>query len=125
MSGPVHRAGSPVVWFEVMGQDADRLQDFYGELLGWRFARREPFPYGRVAPLGGGIAGGIGRAPAGSPGWTTFYTRVSDLEASMARATALGAGVLMEIQELRSRRIAVITDPEGRPLGLCADPLRA
>ena len=116
---------TPVVWFEVMGQDADRLQDFYSELLGWRFERREPWPYGRVSPAAGGIAGGVGQAPDGSPGWTTFYTKVADLERTMARATALGSRVLMEIQELRDRRIAVVTDPEGRPVGLCADPLRA
>ena len=44
-----------------------------------------------------------------------------DLEATMARATALGSRVLMEIQELPDTRIAVVTDPEGNPVGLCAD----
>ncbi|MGH0031273.1 MAG: VOC family protein [Myxococcota bacterium] len=116
---------SPVVWFEVMGQDADRLQGFYGELLGWTFERQDPMPYGIVAPGEGGIAGGVGQAPEGSPGWATFYTKVDDLEATMARATALGSRVLMEIQELADVRIAVVTDPEGRAVGLCADPLRA
>ena len=118
MSNPLN----PVVWFEVLGQDADKLQDFYGELLGWKVERREPMPYGIVPPGEGGIAGGIGQAPAGSPGWTTFYTKVADLEATMARATALGSRVLMEIQELPDTRIAVVTDPEGRAVGLCADP---
>jgi predicted enzyme related to lactoylglutathione lyase len=120
-----HGARAPVVRFEVMGQDAAKLQDFYSELLGWRFERHEPLPYGEVPPAEEGIAGGVGQAPEGSPGWTTFYTKVGDLEATMARATALGSRVLMESQELRDRRIAVVTDPEGRPVGLCAEPLRA
>jgi predicted enzyme related to lactoylglutathione lyase len=48
---------------------------------------------------------------------------VPDLERTLAEATALGSQVLMEIDELPDRRrIAVITDPEGRPLGLCSGP---
>lgn len=115
---------NPVVWFEVLGQDADNLRAFYGELLGWKFETDDPMGYGIVAPGEGGIPGGIGQAPEGSSGWSTFYTKVPDLEATMARATALGSRVLMEIQELPDTRIAVVTDPEGRPLGLCADPVR-
>lgn len=113
----------PVVWFEVMGQDADKLRGFYGDLLGWKFDTDNPMGYGMVAAGEGGIPGGIGRAPEGARGWTTFYTKVPDLEASMARATALGSRVLLEIQELPDTRIAVVTDPEGNPVGLCADPL--
>lgn len=120
-----HAGVDPVVWFEVLGQDPDKLRSFYGELLGWRFDVNEPTGYGIAAPGEGGIAGGIGRAPEGSRGWTTFYAKVPDLEAAMARATALGSSVLMEIQELPDVRVAVVTDPEGRPVGLCADPLRA
>ena len=29
---------NPVVWFEVMGQNADKLRSFYGNLLGWKFS---------------------------------------------------------------------------------------
>lgn len=126
MSDPATNPGAnPVVWFEVMGQDADKLRSFYGELLGFHFHVNQATGYGIAAPKEGGIGGGIGRAPEGSRGWTAFYTKVPDLEATMARATALGSGVLMEIQELPDVRVAVVTDPEGRPVGLCADPLRA
>ncbi len=115
---------NPVVWFEVMGQDADKLRRFYGELLGWKIDADNPMNYGMVAPGEGGIAGGIGQAPEGSRGWTTFYTKVPDLEEAMAQATALGSSVLLEIQELPDTRIAVVTDPEGHPVGLCADPVK-
>jgi predicted enzyme related to lactoylglutathione lyase len=114
---------NPVVWFEVVGQDADKLRQFYGELLGWEFQVSHPTRYGKVHPHNGGIPGGVGQAPRGEPGWTTFYTWVPDLERTMAEATALGSQVLMEIEELPDRRrIAVVTDPEGRPLGLCSGP---
>jgi predicted enzyme related to lactoylglutathione lyase len=108
-----------VVWFEVMGQDADKLRDFYEELLGWRFETPSPLGYGMVRPGEGSLPGGVGQVRDGSRGWATFYSRVPQLEMAMARATALGSDVLLEIQELPDVRIAVVTDPEGHPVGLC------
>ena len=111
---------NPVVWFEVMGQDADKLRQFYGELLGWEFEVSAE-GYGMVAAGEGGIAGGVGQSP-GDRGWTTFYTKVGDLEGALARAGSLGSVVLLPIQELPEIRSAVVSDPEGNPVGLCADP---
>jgi predicted enzyme related to lactoylglutathione lyase len=107
------------VLFEVRGQDADRLRSFYEELLGWRFEIPTPRGYGRIEAAEGGIPGSVAPAPDGSRGWTTFYSRVPQLELAMARATALGSRVLLEIQELEGVRVAVVTDPEGHPVGLC------
>ena len=114
---------NPVVWFEVMGQDADKLRSFYGDLLGWKFQLQEPQNYGVVEAGDNGIGGGVGQAPQG-PGWTTFYTKVEDLDAAVLRATDLGSSLLMPITDLPDLRIAVVTDPEGRAVGLCADPKR-
>ena len=113
---------NPVVWFEVMGQDADKLRRFYGDLLGWEFDTNNPMQYGMVAAGQDGIAGGIGQAPDSARGWTTFYTKVGNLESAIARAESLGSTVLLPIQELPDTRIAVVSDPEGNPVGLCADP---
>jgi predicted enzyme related to lactoylglutathione lyase len=113
---------NPVVWFEVMGQHPDKLRAFYGELLGWKFDADNPMDYGLVAAGAGGIAGGIGKAPAGRRGWTTFYTKVPNLEAALLKAGDLGSQLVMPIQELPDTRIAVVTDPEGNLVGLCADP---
>jgi len=112
---------NPVVWFEVMGQDADKLRSFYGELLGWSFQTDNPMNYGMVEAGEGGIAGGIGQAPPDGPGWATFYTKVEDLEESVARAEALGSRVLIPPTDLPDTRIAVVTDPEGNAVGICAD----
>jgi hypothetical protein len=111
---------NPVVWFEVMGQDADKLRSFYGDLLGWRFATDNPMNYGMVEAGEGGIAGGVGQVPEGR-GWVTFYTKVPDLAASVAQAKKLGSTVRMPITELPDTFIAVVTDPEGNAVGLCAD----
>jgi predicted enzyme related to lactoylglutathione lyase len=111
---------NPVVWFEVMGQDADKLRSFYADLLGWRFEVIKEMDYGTVEAGEGGIAGGIGQAPEGR-GWATFYTKVPNLEASVAQAQKLGSSVRVPITELPDTRIAVVTDPEGNAVGLCAD----
>lgn len=111
---------NPVVWFEVMGQDADKLRDFYGGLLGWRFDTDNPMNYGMVEAGEGGIPGGIGQVAEGH-GWATFYTKVADLEATVAQAKRLGSIVRVPITELPDTFIAVVTDPEGNAVGLCAD----
>jgi uncharacterized protein len=79
--------GAAVDWFEVLGADAGRSQAFYAELFGWPVSGGA---YGQVAPgadhaIGGGIGAG------GSARWATVYASVGDVEATLARAEALGA----------------------------------
>ncbi len=112
---------NPVVWFEVMGQDADKLRSFYSELLGFEFQLQEEMNYGIAEAAEGGIAGGVGAANGG-PGWVTFYTKVPDLEHAIAKATELGSSTLLPITRLPDTVIAVVTDPEGNAVGLCMDP---
>jgi len=112
----------PVVWFEVIGQDADKQRSFYGELLGWKFQVDPASGYGVVegAGEGAGVAGGIGKAAPGQPSWVAFYTQVDDLEATIAKAKALGSTVLVPPTKLPDTTIAVVSDPEGLPVGICA-----
>jgi len=110
---------NPVIWFEVLGEDADKLRGFYGELFGWTF-KNAPNPemdYGMIGAADRGIGGGVGKGPAG-PGWVTFYAEVPDIHASVAAAQKLGGEVLMPVTEMPDITIAVVTDPEGHPVGL-------
>ena len=113
---------NPVVWFEVMGQDADKLRKFYGELCGWKFQVDPNTNYAVAEPGDGGIGGGVGQRADGTS-WSTVYTKVTDLEAAVLKATDLGSSLLMPITDLPDIRVAVVTDPEGRAVGLCADPV--
>jgi predicted enzyme related to lactoylglutathione lyase len=112
------RVSPPLVWFEAVGQHADTLQGFYTELLGWRFD--SPHTPARTASM---------RAPRGlraerraqePPWWVTFYTRVPDLDAAIRRARALGSRLLVPPTRHGDRVIAVVSDPEGHPVGLCS-----
>ena len=110
--------GNPVVWFEVMGNDGDKLRSFYGSMFGWEFKAPEmEMDYGTVSCDDGGIPGGIGKAPAG-PGWVTFYVEVDNIEASLAKATEAGGKVIMPRTAYPGGHLAVFSDPEGHAIGL-------
>jgi predicted enzyme related to lactoylglutathione lyase len=109
-----------VSWFEVMGRDLEALSAFYAELFGWRLQRLPGPPYVATEPGWDGLPGGVGQAPQG-PGWTTFYVKVDDVPAAVARAERQGGRVLMPPVALPDGvTVAVIADPEGHPVGLSA-----
>jgi len=85
---PDPASGTPVDWFEVLGTDAKRSQQFYAEIFGWQLGTAVP-GYGMVdTGTSRGVRGGIG---AGEPGpWVTVYASVPDVAAVLATATELG-----------------------------------
>jgi predicted enzyme related to lactoylglutathione lyase len=112
---------APVVWFEVLGQHGDRLHGFYEELFGWQFdPERRPLPAPAASvPRRPGLRRSA-RPPARPPWWVTFYTRVPDLGAALAKARSLGSRVLVPPTRHGDITIAVVSDPEGHPVGLCS-----
>jgi len=104
----------PIVWFEALGQHADKLEGFYGEVLGWSFESR-PCPPSLARPLRVRRPARPGATP---PWWVTFYTRVPDLDAAIAKARALGSRLLVAPTRHGDRVFAVVSDPEGHPVGL-------
>jgi predicted enzyme related to lactoylglutathione lyase len=104
-----------LVWFDALGQHADKLEGFYGEVLGWRFESRRR----RAGPLPRRRYRGA-RPAAAPPWWVTFYAPVPDLEAAIEKARALGSRVLVAPTLYRDSVFAVVSDPEGHPVGLVA-----
>lgn len=117
--------GQPVVHFEIMGKDADKLREYYSTLFGWEFNTDNEMNYGVVsrednlAPDGTGIGGGIGTAPEGYAGHVTFYVTVPDVEAALVQAESLGGSRMMGPEEIMGRMIlGMFKDPEGHVIGL-------
>jgi predicted enzyme related to lactoylglutathione lyase len=117
--------GAPVVHFEIMGKDADKLREYYSTLFGWEFNTDNEMNYGVVSrednlmPEGMGIGGGIGAAPEGYDGHVTFYVTVPDVEAALAQAESLGGSRMMGPEEIMGRMIlGMFKDPEGHVIGL-------
>ena len=93
-SGP-SQASDPLAesvdWFEVMGSDAARTQEFYAELFGWKLDRSGLPDYAVVDATddGRGIWGGIGGGVDAN--WTLVYAGVADVDQALRRAEELGA----------------------------------
>jgi predicted enzyme related to lactoylglutathione lyase len=117
--------GQPVVHFEVLAKDGDRLKSYYAELFGWQIDSNNPMGYGivdresNVNADGVGIGGGIGPAPEGYDGHVTFYVEVPDVEAALANAERLGGTRMMgPDQVMEGLEIGLFNDPEGHLVGL-------
>src|SRR5436853_6110059 len=53
--------GNPVVHFEIMGGDGEKLKGFYADLFGWKIDSNNPMNYGMVdTEAEGSINGGVG-----------------------------------------------------------------
>jgi len=117
--------GQPVVHFEIIGSDADKLRSYYSDLFGWEFDSDNPMNYGIVQRDGNtnaegiGIGGGVGARPEGYPGHVTFYVEVPDVEAGLAKAQSGGGSRVMGPNKVTEGvEIGLFTDPEGHVIGL-------
>lgn len=109
----------PVMWFEVLGADGDKLRQFYGGLFGWTFDANNPIKYGLVNtgdPRG--IPGGVGQVQPGSRPWVTFYVETPDVTGSLSAAERLGGRVVMPRMVTPDVTMGVFEDPEGHVIGL-------
>jgi predicted enzyme related to lactoylglutathione lyase len=109
-----------VGWFEVVGQDGEKLRSFYGDVFGWKFdipQGPEGMDYGMVDPSEAGIGGGVGTAPGG-PGHATFYVGVDDPQAMLDKIEAAGGKTVVPVTEMEMVTFAMFTDPEGHLVGL-------
>ena len=117
--------GQPVVHFEVIGKDADKLQSYYSELFGWQIDSNNAMKYGivqregNVSAEGVGIGGGVGTGPEGYPGHVTFYVEVPDVEAALAKAESLGGTRVMGPEKVMEQiELGLFNDPEGHVVGV-------
>ena len=117
--------GQPVVHFEVIGKDGEKLRSYYSELFGWEFDADNPMNYGivpreqNVNADGVGIGGGVGAAPEDYSGHVTFYIEVPDVEAALAKAESLGGSRMMGPEKVMEQvEIGLFNDPEGHVVGV-------
>jgi uncharacterized protein len=118
--------GQPVVHFEVIGKDGEKLRSYYSELFGWEIDASNPMNYGTVPREGNvnedgaGIGGGVGTGPEGYDGHVTFYVEVPDVGAALGKAEELGGSTVFGPDEVPGIGLVLgqFTDPEGHLIGL-------
>jgi predicted enzyme related to lactoylglutathione lyase len=112
---------SPLIHFEVAGRDGAKLQQFFGEVFGWKINADNPMNYGMVDMGSSDVAGGVGPAPEGSDGHAIFYVGVDDVETSLQKVESLGGKRLFGPMDVPDGpTIAHFADPEGHVVGLFA-----
>ena len=103
--------------FEIRADDAERAQDFWSSLLGWRFnASPGDFPY-TMADTGSGLTAGLYESDSAERGLVVYFS-VDDLDAALDRVQALGgsAGEKGPVPEVGW--YAHCVDTEGNAFGL-------
>ena len=117
--------GQPVVHFEVVGKDGEKLQRYYAELFGWEIQADNPMKYGMVAREGNtgsdgvGIGGGVGQGPDGYDGHVTFYVAVPNVEEALQKAESLGGQRIMGPEDIMGQvTLGQFKDPEGHMVGV-------
>ncbi|WP_227979137.1 VOC family protein [Nocardia spumae] len=111
-------------WNELHTRDYATAQEFYRRVFGWTFDEigdGENFVYSTFSRPDTDVLGGMmdastvpGEAP---PYWLTWF-QVSGTDQSVARASELGATVLMPVNDTPFGRSAVIQAPQGEVFGL-------
>ncbi len=112
------------VWRDLLTDDPAAVKPFYAGLFGWEFEERTAMgrPY-TLVKSGGQYVGGIAKAERQVPHqpnsqWLS-YLSVPDVDRAADRTLAAGGSVLLAPFNLpKVGRAAVVTDPQGAPLGL-------
>jgi predicted enzyme related to lactoylglutathione lyase len=105
------------VWYELMTTDAVAAERFYRDVVGWG-AEKQPGaqPYTLLTVGGTAVAGLMpipDEAKSMGPGWVG-YIGVPDLDAGVAKLTALGGAVHRAPADIPNvGRFAVVADPQG------------
>jgi uncharacterized protein len=105
-------AGTPC-WVNLATTDLEDAKAFYGAVFGWSIREEPAIDYAFFEVDGAAVAGLQTVQEGAPPAWAT-YVAVADVDAAVARATELGAGIVeagLDIPE--HGRMAVITDPGG------------
>ena len=112
------------VWRDLHTDDPAAVKPFYAALFGWEYVESTAMgrPYALIKS-GGQLIGGITKAErqvAQQPSsqWLS-YLSVPDVDRAAERTRVAGGSVLLAPVDLpRIGRVAVVTDPQGAPLGL-------
>jgi predicted enzyme related to lactoylglutathione lyase len=112
--------GQPVMQWQILAREPDKLAAFYTKLFDWKIHTNNALNY-RTVDTGSkrGIGGGIWPAPPEGHSMVSLYVEVEDVAKFVGKAQSIGGKVIIPPQKLPDGdEMAVILDPEGIPVGL-------
>lgn len=116
-------------WMDLGTHDLDGAKAFYSELFGWEFVNQgdEFGGYNMVRKGDGFVAGamsshmtpdGMADEPQYPTSWTIYFD-VADIDVALAKATELGATVMVPAMEVGDAgRMALVQSPDGAVIGM-------
>jgi predicted enzyme related to lactoylglutathione lyase len=109
---------NPVLHWQILSRNPEATASFYGDLFGWQVSAANQLHYREVKT--GSLPGGIWPvAPGEGHPMVQLFVGVPDVAAHVAKATALGAKVIVPPQQLPDGdEMAILLDPDGLPLGI-------
>jgi uncharacterized protein len=116
--------GNAITWFEVPATDMQRAVRFYETLLNKKLSEFPgSVPYFMFPAESGAVAGALIHSPLQKPtadGTMVYHNVDGQLDATLDRATALGATVLVPRTEIPGGfgSYACLLDSEGNHVGL-------
>lgn len=112
--------GNPIVHWDLVVSDPEKSKAFYGSVFDWRFDDAS-FPGYTIIDIGEeGRGGGMMQRPPDAPGHSlNTYFGVDDVEATLAKAAAEGATVVIGKTEVPGIGCwGMFLDPDGIPMCL-------
>ncbi|MCO6438124.1 MAG: VOC family protein [Phycisphaerae bacterium] len=110
---------NPLCHFELMVDDPSKARAFYEAVFDWTFDDAS-MPGYTLIQTGAEPTGGMFKRPELAPGvCANIYFQTHDLDATLSKAVERGAKVLVPKTAIPNvGHFAMITDPEGIPVGL-------
>lgn len=114
----------PICHVEIPARDPAAAGRFYAEMFGWQVQVDPARNYHLFEPQRGpgGAFVQVGETNGAKIGEVLIYVFTDDIEATLAKAEALGAKTLTPKTEIPQGRFAVFADPAGNRIALFADP---
>lgn len=114
------RSSGEIIWRDLTVADADALQRFYTEMVGWR---AQPFEgdFNMVIPGTDAPIAGICHAKGVNsklPAQWLMYVTVDDLTKSIRAARKWGGKVIDGPRDIGKARFCVVQDPAGAVIAL-------
>jgi predicted enzyme related to lactoylglutathione lyase len=106
--------------WQMVAKEPEKVARFYAGLFGWKIDSNNALGYRAVDTQSGrGINGGVWPSPPEGHNLVQLFVEVDDIDACIAKATALGASVIVPKSELPDGdALAIVLDPAGLSFGL-------
>lgn len=113
-----------LVWNELNTRDVAGSKAFYSAVFGWQPQQGPREDYTMFNLDGKTVAGMIDmdlvHVPEGVPPYWSVYIGVDDCDATVAKSTELGGGVIVPAFDVPVGRMAVLSDPVGAAISIVA-----